>query len=220
MTKALVILSGGIDSTVLLYDLIDQGYDVEAITFHYGQKHSKEISSAKATCAILDIPQKIVRLEGIEDLIHGSALIGDKDIPEGHYEDESMKSTVVANRNSIFINLAMAYAITKKIRTIAYGAHAGDHAIYPDCRPVFVERIQALAEVVDYDPLNIIVPYLHWKKQDIVKKGAELGVDFDYTWSCYKGQRLHCGRCGTCVERIEAFKLAGVEDPTKYMEVK
>lgn len=217
MTDAIVvILSGGIDSTVLTYDLVHQGYSVNAISFNYGQKHSIELYTAARTCRKLGIPQKTVWIETIKELMYSPVLTGDDEVPEGHYEDASMKSTVVANRNSILINLAMAYAITENISTIAYGAHAGDHFIYPDCRPIFVERIQALAEVVHYTPLKIVAPFLHMNKKDIVKRGVELGVNFRDTWSCYKGGKIHCGKCGTCTERIEAFKLNNYKDPLEY----
>ena len=216
--KVLCILSGGIDSTVLLYDLIAQDYDVSAITFNYGQRHAKEIQYAIKTCTELGVKHKIGPISQIRQLLYGSSLTGGKPVPEGHYEDVSMKQTVVANRNSILINLAMAWAISKNIPTIAYGAHGGDHEIYPDCREIFVEKINDLAKVVHYWPLEVIAPYLTKRKEDIVKLGVGLDVPFENTWSCYKGGMYHCARCGTCTERKEAFKLAGVEDPTIYVK--
>jgi len=214
--KTLVVLSGGIDSTVLTYDYINAGRDVYAISFDYGQRHNKELECAAITCEKLGIPQKIVDITEIKDIMYSSALTGNGTVPEGHYEDASMKSTVVANRNSILINLAMAYAITQDINRVAYAAHGGDHAIYPDCRPEFVLALKALAAKVHYTPIYIEAPYLMWRKEDIVKRGIELKVPFIDTWSCYKGDKLHCGKCGTCVERLEAFKLNNIKDPVKY----
>jgi 7-cyano-7-deazaguanine synthase len=215
--KCVVILSGGLDSTVLLYTIIAEGLDPEAITFSYGQRHRREIDYARKTCEDLRVPHNVLYLDSLAPIFIGSSLTDEIDVPEGHYQDESMKSTVVPNRNSIMINLAMAYAIGRKIKYVAYGAHAGDHAIYPDCRPIFVERIQKLAEVVDYNPLYIKVPFLIYKKEDIVRIGQGLKVPFANTYSCYKGGEIHCGVCGTCTERKEAFKNAGVEDPTEYL---
>ena len=216
MTEAICVMSGGLDSTVLLYKLIDEGFTVKAISYDYAQKHQIELAYAKTTCDNLGVPHKILDITSIVDIFKGSALTDNIEVPDGHYESDNMKVTVVPNRNSIFLNLAMAYGISHKIYNIAYAAHAGDHAIYPDTRPVFVEKIQALAEVVDYEPLKIMAPFLHIHKEDIVKLGVELGVDFKNTWSCYKGRQLHCGQCGTCAERIESFKLAGIIDPIEY----
>jgi len=215
--KIVVILSGGLDSTVLLYDMLHQGYDVRALTFNYGQKHSREIECAEKTCKYLQVPHEVLSLECLAAILQSSSLISSSlDVPEGHYQAENMKSTVVPNRNSIMLNIAMAYAINIGIRKIAYGAHAGDHAIYPDCRPEFVEAIQDLAKCVDYEEIEIIAPYLQWTKADIVKRGLGLNVNFALTYSCYKGGAKHCGKCGTCTERLEAFKLAHAIDPVDY----
>ena len=215
--KAVVILSGGLDSTVLLYSMIRDGNEPIAITFNYGQKHSREIECAKRTCQELGVPHRIFDLTGLAEVFGGSSLTSSNlDVPEGHYQAENMKSTVVPNRNSIMLNLAMGFAIANDIQIVAYGAHAGDHEIYPDTRPEFVAAIQNLAKLVDYKPIDIQVPFLHWTKAEIVEYGSNLNVSFDYTSSCYNGREKACGKCGTCTERLEAFKLAGVKDTVEY----
>lgn len=216
MKKAICILSGGVDSTTLVYKLIKEGFKVEAITFFYGQKHDKEILSSMDTCSKLGILQEIVDISSVFKGIGGSALTDGTPIPHGHYEEESMKSTVVPNRNSILLNIAMAYAISKDIQIVAYGAHAGDHAIYPDCRPEFLEKIKELAKVVDYKPIDIFAPFINKSKSEIVKQGIDLKVDYSLTWTCYEGKKLACGKCGSCVERLEAFKDNKIKDPIEY----
>ncbi len=206
--KGVCVLSGGTDSTTLLYKMRAKGFDVYAIGFDYGQKHSKELEYAAKTCEKLGVPYRVVMMPKID----GSALTENNQIvPEGHYEDKSMKSTVVPNRNAIMLNYAVAYAISIDARTVGYGAHAGDHAIYPDCRPVFLQAMRKLAKVCHYFPIKIYAPFIKASKADVIKEGMELGVDYDLTWSCYKGGKTHCGRCGTCVERFEAFGLAGYD---------
>jgi 7-cyano-7-deazaguanine synthase len=205
MTKAVCILSGGMDSTTLLYDMVKK-YKVEAISFDYGQKHFKELRYARKTCEKLGV--KCVSVK-IPNILGGNALTEDTiDVPEGHYADANMKTTVVPNRNSIFINLAIGYAISIGATVVGYGAHAGDHTIYPDCRPVFLEAMREVAKLCDYTPIEIYAPFINMTKGEVAVLGKELGVDFDLTWSCYKGGEEHCGKCGTCVERIEALKEA------------
>ena len=218
MKKIICVFSGGLDSTVLLYKLVNEGYDVTAVSFNYGQRHTKELEYAAKTCGNLNVKHKLIDISSIVDIFAGSALTDAVDVPAGHYEEESMKVTVVPNRNSIFLNLAMAYGIGKRIYNLSYGAHAGDHEIYPDTRPAFVEAFNKLAKTVDYEPIDVITPFLNIRKEDIVKEGARLGVPFNNTWSCYSGGKIHCGVCGTCTERKEAFQLAGIEDPTEYEE--
>ncbi|WP_232385637.1 7-cyano-7-deazaguanine synthase QueC [Methanoregula boonei] len=214
--KAVLILSGGMDSTTLLYDLIDQGYEVSAITFDYHQKHKKEIACAQKTCAKLSIPHKIVNLSVLNDLAPSSLTRADRDVPEGHYAEESMKQTVVPNRNMVFLSLAASYAIGIGAGHLFYAAHAGDHAIYPDCRPVFVSAMSTAFHLCDWNDLVLQVPYLMLSKGDIAKKGIGLGVDYANTWSCYKGKERSCGKCGACTERLEAFREAGAADPLEY----
>lgn len=211
--RALVILSGGMDSTTLLHYVKEKGFNIHALTFHYGQRHSKEIGMAAKTCEKLKIPHTIVNVQVLSALMKGSALTDGIAVPEGHYEDESMKLTVVPNRNSLFINMAMSFAISNEIDTIFYGAHAGDHAIYPDCRPIFVKKIKELAKVVHYTPLNIEAPFLGIDKAGILALGSALKVDYSLTWTCYKGEDKPCGKCGSCVERAEAFAKLNIVDP-------
>jgi len=211
--KAVLILSGGLDSTTLLYDLLDQGYDVSALTFDYHQKHKREIQCAMATCAKLRVPQKIVDISVLGDLAPSSLTRGEWDVPEGHYAEESMKQTVVPNRNMVFLSLAASYAIGIGAQELCYAAHAGDHAIYPDCRPVFVSAMETALHLCDWNDLTLRVPYVRMSKGDIVRKGLVLGVDYANTWSCYKGGARPCGKCGACTERREAFLEAGARDP-------
>ena len=209
--KAIIILSGGMDSTTLLYDIINQGYEPIAISFIYGQKHYKELEAAKLTCKKLGVEHHIMNLTEAFNGFESSLLNGD--IPEGHYEDEVMKSTVVPNRNMIFLSIAAGFAISKNIKHIFYGAHAGDHAIYPDCRPEFVGAMKRVLELCHYEPVILHVPYLNIDKGDIAIKGTKLNVDYSLTWTCYNGSEKPCGKCGACIERKEAFAKAGVEDP-------
>jgi 7-cyano-7-deazaguanine synthase len=141
-------------------------------------------------------------------------------VPEGHYEDESMKSTVVPNRNMILLSIATAWSIASGLQGVAYAAHSGDHAIYPDCRPAFADAMNEAIRLCDYSSQELVRPFVSLTKADIVRVGASLGVPFEKTWSCYNGRKLHCGKCGTCVERIEAFELAGVPDPTEYKKLR
>ena len=219
-SKAVIILSGGMDSTTLLYEMVHGTPDmfdnkppyeeVVALSFDYGQRHSKELPFAGLTCQKLGVKHKTITLPL---RFEGNALTGDIDVPEGHYADESMKDTVVPNRNGIMLSIAIGEAISRGFGTVGYAAHAGDHAIYPDCRPVFVEAITKMAELCFYEPVKLYAPFIHITKTDIVKVGKTIGVDYSLTWSCYKGGENHCGKCGTCVERIEAFRDSNNIDP-------
>ena len=154
------------------------------------------------------------------DLLAGSALTSSEiEVPEGHYAEDNMKATVVPNRNMILLSVAAGWAISSKYDRIAYAAHSGDHAIYPDCRNEFAEALDGAIRLADWHEVSLYRPFVDMTKADIVSLGAKLGVPFEKTWSCYKGQDLHCGRCGTCVERREAFYLAGVDDPTTYAQM-
>mgnify|MGYP001296771572 CR=1 FL=1 len=215
--KSLVVHSGGMDSTVLLYQLLQAGDEVKALSINYGQRHSRELEAARALCAELGVEHRVADLSGLSDLLAGSALTSsDIEVPEGHYAEDNMKATVVPNRNMILLSVAAGWAISSKYDRIAYAAHSGDHAIYPDCRNEFAEALDGAIRLADWHEVSLYRPFVDMTKADIVSLGAKLGVPFEKTWSCYKGQDLHCGRCGTCVERREAFYLAGVEDPTTY----
>ncbi len=209
--------SGGLDSTTLLYLLHSQGCRLRALGVHYGQRHQKELRAAESLCRELQVEFRRVDLSSLSPLLAGSALTsGEVEVPEGHYTDESMGQTVVPNRNMLLLSVAIAWAVSAGSGSVAYAAHAGDHAVYSDCRPEFVEAMDQAAALCSYAPVRILRPFIHKTKAEIVGLGHELGVPFERTWSCYQGRDLHCGRCGTCSERAEAFLLAGVPDPTVY----
>lgn len=216
MKKAVIILSGGVDSTTLLYDLLRKGYDIRAISFDYGQRHIKELGMAQRTCEKVGVEHTIVDLTSLSAILSNNALTGNIKIPEGHYEDENMKLTVVPNRNMIMLSIAIGYTINVEANHLYYGAHAGDHAIYPDCRPEFVQAIQNVAELCHYDPIHVHAPYLYIPKSKIVALGLDLNVDYSLTWTCYKGGLKACGKCGSCVERLEAFEMNKAKDPIEY----
>lgn len=217
MNKTVLIYSGGLDSTVALYLLKSQGYDVKALSVDYGQRHKKEIEFAKYHCRKLGIEHQVADLTGITHLLAGSSQTSpDVAVPDGHYAEESMKLTVVPNRNMIMLSVAIGWAVSQKAASVAYAAHAGDHAIYPDCRPEFAEAMNEAAQLADWHQVSLLRPFVQWSKADIAAEGQRLGVQFELTWSCYKGGLSHCGTCGTCVERREAFALAGITDPTLY----
>lgn len=218
--KIVLIYSGGLDSTVLLYDLRSKGIDVLPLGINYGQRHAKELMSAQKVCNQLGIKYHVADLSSIRPLIEGSSQTDPAvPVPEGHYAEESMKLTVVPNRNMIMLSIAAGYAISKKAESVAYAAHSGDHAIYPDCRHEFADALDIAIKLADWHPVSLLRPYIDFSKADIVKIGHNLGVPFVDTWSCYKGGDIHCGKCGTCVERKEAFHLAGIIDPTEYANI-
>lgn len=212
---ALIILSGGVDSVTLLHEYKDR--IALAVTFDYGSNHAKnEIACAEWHCAKLEIPHMIVPLAFIKQYFHSSLLDGADTIPEGHYEDSNMRSTVVPFRNGIMLAVACGIAESEGLKKVLIANHGGDHAIYPDCREDFIKFMGHAMRCGTYNGVSVFAPYTNLKKSDIVKIGSRLGVDYAMTWSCYKGRDKHCGKCGTCVERKEAFEIAGVEDKTVY----
>ncbi|MDR1816646.1 MAG: 7-cyano-7-deazaguanine synthase QueC [Puniceicoccales bacterium] len=215
--KSVVILSGGLDSTVLLAKLVADGRRCLALTFNYGQRHAREIEAARAIAAALGVEHTVGDLRGIAALF-GSNCLTDAalPVPDGHYTEERMKATVVPGRNLLFLSAAAALAFSRGCDTVAYGAHGGDHAIYPDCRPEFANALEKAIALADWHHVALERPFVSLTKADIVRLGAEIGAPLELTWSCYRGGDTHCGRCGTCVERREAFALAGVPDPTEY----
>lgn len=224
--KAVVVLSGGLDSTTLLHHTCAEfpAYEVHAISFDYGQRHKKELQYAAHQVAALEGAHlhKIVKMDFLAELFKesGSSLVSDTDVPEGHYGEASMSQTVVPNRNMIMLSIAAGYAVSIGARILATGVHAGDHFIYPDCRPEFIglvdRTINAANEGFIKKHFELWTPFIYKSKNDIASLAFKLGVDISNTWSCYKGGDLHCGKCGTCVERQEAIASTGKEDPTEY----
>lgn len=208
--------SGGLDSTVLLYHLLSEGKLVRCLGVHYGQRHSRELNAALMICNFAGVHFQTLDLSGIKHIFKGSSQTDDVPVPEGHYAEESMKLTVVPNRNMILLSLATAYAISSGCEEVAYAAHSGDHTIYPDCRPEFVEALDGAIRLCDWKKVALYVPFTKWTKADIARRGAELNAPLRLTWTCYKGGERHCGKCGSCTERREAFQLAGVQDSTEY----
>lgn len=211
--KAVLVYSGGLDSTTLLYEYKDS--IALAVSFDYGSKHNKrELEFAAINCRRLGIRHLVIPLEFMGKYFRSDLLIGGGDIPEGSYADSNMKSTVVPFRNGIMLSIAAGLAESYELDTIMLANHSGDHAIYPDCRPEFIEGMAAAVEAGTYNGVKVVSPYCNMTKRDIALRGRELGVDFSLTYSCYKGGEKHCGKCGTCVERKEA--LEGF-DPTEYL---
>ena len=216
MAKVVVIYSGGMDSFTVLNHAIHAGHDVYALSFNYGQRHVRELDAAAKICDSLKLSHKIVDITAMNSLMAGSSLTSDIDIPEGHYEAESMQSTVVPNRNMILLSLAIGYAVSIDAEAVYYGAHSGDHAIYPDCRPEFVEKMNAVSLIANYQPVRIEVPFLHNNKAEILAAGLSMGLDYSQTWTCYNGRDKACGKCGACIERLEAFAANQQTDPLPY----
>lgn len=224
MSLVVTTLSGGLDSVTLAHTLAAEGHGIVALSFDYGQRHTKEIGFAARCAERLGADHHVLDLRSVGALLTGSALTDpDVDVPEGHYTDASMAATVVPNRNAIMLSIAVGVAVARGGEAVATAVHAGDHPIYPDCRPAFIEAVEHEARVANEgfiaDGFRVLAPFLHLGKDEIVRRGTAVGVPFAETWSCYLGGERHCGRCGTCVERREAFELAGVDDPTAYEEV-
>ena len=215
MKDSVLIYSGGVDSTTMLYEFRDR--IAVALSFHYGSNHNdKELAFARYHCEQLGIPQRVISLDFIGKMFHSSLLEGADAIPEGNYDDENMRSTVVPFRNGIMLSIAAGLAESENLRYVMMANHAGDHAIYPDCRPEFVDALSEAIRLGTYEGIQVLAPYTRLTKADIARKGKSLGIDYSKTWSCYKGGEHHCGRCGTCQERIEAFREAGINDNTIY----
>ena len=215
MKNAILILSGGVDSVTLLYDYQDQ--IALAVSFDYGSNHNaREIPFAKLHCERLGIPHMVIPLSFMAEHFKSSLLEGSEAIPEGNYDDDNMKSTVVPFRNGIMLSIAVGLAESQGLKHVMMANHGGDHAIYPDCRPEFVDAFSEAARTGTYEGVTLLSPYTNLTKTDIVRRGKALNIDYSETWSCYKGGEKHCGLCGTCRERREAFAEAGVEDNTLY----
>lgn len=218
--KAVVCFSGGMDSTTLAARYADAGHDLTLISFNYGQRHgSRELRAARRVAQHFDAEHHVVDMSFLAHLLPGSALTDPAvAVPDGHYEEESMKATVVPNRNAIMANIAIGVASAAKADVIALGVHAGDHAVYPDCRPEFVRALrQCMVHALQgFHTPRLEAPFLRMTKAEIAAEAHEINAPLDLSWSCYKGGEIHCGTCGTCVERREAFEVAGVTDPTRY----
>lgn len=215
MKDTLLVLSGGLDSTTLLYDYADS--IALAVTFQYGSNHNKrEAAFAKYHCDKLGIEHIEIDLAFMGKYFKSSLLDGADAIPEGNYDEDNMKSTVVPFRNGIMLSVATGLAESRGLKNVMMANHSGDHAIYPDCRPEFVKAMTAAIEAGTYEGVKLVAPYTDITKADIVSRGAKLGIDYSKTYSCYNGGEHHCGVCGTCRERKEAFTLAGVKDDTIY----
>lgn len=215
MKDSVLVLSGGMDSTTLLYDAKDR--IALAVTFLYGSNHNeREAACAAENCALLGIEHIVIPLQFMGDYFKSSLLSGADDIPEGNYDEENMKSTVVPFRNGIMLAVACGLAESRGLKHVMLANHGGDHAIYPDCRPGFVRAMSEAMRAGTYEGVDIIAPYTDLTKGEIASIGGRLGIDYRLTYSCYKGGEKHCGKCGTCRERMEAFALAGLADPTEY----
>lgn len=223
MTKAIVIASGGMDSTVLAYQYDAHGDEPTLLSFDYGQRHKKELDYAARTAERLGVDHLTIDLSGLGRVLTSALTSDDIAVPHGHYAAESMRATVVPNRNLIMLAVAGGVAASRGAGIVATGVHAGDHAIYPDCREGFINAaelaIKLGTEGVGPVPVVLEAPFVRITKADICARGEALNVPWEDTWSCYEGLTHHCGLCGTCVERIEAFQLANVTDPTTYAAV-
>ncbi len=216
--KTIVICSGGLDSVSLAHKVADENELFGLVSFDYGQRHKKEVEFAARCADRLGVPHDLIDMRHIGEHLSGSALTDDVDVPDGHYAEDSMKITVVPNRNAIMLAIAFGIAAAKGADAVATAVHGGDHFIYPDCRPEFIAAFEAMQKYAleGYADIRLYTPFVHIPKSAIVTVGAAHGTPFADTWSCYKGGEMHCGRCGTCVERQEAFALAEVVDPTEY----
>ena len=205
------------DSFTLLHHALDKGYGVDCITFNYGQRHIKEVECARLICEEHNLTNLLIEIANVESIFAKSALTSkDIEVPHGSYQSATMQTTIVPNRNMLFISHAIAYAISQNIDSVWYGAHAGDHFIYPDCRPEFLSAMNAVAQTCHTFPISVEAPFLNFSKAEIIKKGLQLGIDYSHTWTCYEGQEFACGKCGSCNERLEAFAINNLTDPLHY----
>ncbi len=222
MTHTVAVVSGGMDSTTLAYLAAEEG-PVTILSVDYGQRHVKELEFAARTAERLRVPQVVVPMGWLGPMISGTSALVTPGVavPDGHYAEDTMRATVVPNRNAVMLNVAASVAVAVGAQRIATGVHAGDHAVYPDCRPEFIAALDEMLRVGNDGFLpdgwrGVWAPFVEVGKDEIARIGDQLGVPWTDTWSCYKGGPVHCGACGTCFERREAFTLAGVVDPTEY----
>ncbi|MHA1869037.1 MAG: 7-cyano-7-deazaguanine synthase QueC [Candidatus Heimdallarchaeaceae archaeon] len=212
--KIVNIISGGIDSTTLLYYLLDKKYDIYTLTFFYGQRHKKEIEYSKKIVNITNVKHKIIDISNINELIAKGALSGTDKVPHTFYNNITQKQTIVPNRNMIMLSIAVGYAVKINAKKVFYGAHKSDYSVYPDCRKEFIKAIDTAVYLGNlWTPVEIEAPFIDMTKADIVKLGLKLNVPYELTWSCYEGKSRPCLECGTCLERTEAFLKNNSKDP-------
>lgn len=217
LRDSIIIVSGGMDSITMLYEFKDR--IALGLSFDYGSNHNaREIPFAELHCKRLGIPHLTIPLDFMGKYFKSSLLEGADAIPEGDYDEDNMKSTVVPFRNGIMLSIAAGVAESHNLKYVMMANHSGDHTIYPDCRPEFVSAMSEAIKTGTFPGIEILAPYTGITKGDIARRGKEMGLDYTETWSCYKGGEKHCGKCGTCRERIEALKEAGIEDHTEYEE--
>lgn len=217
MKDSAIIVSGGMDSITMLHEFKDR--IAVGISFDYGSNHNaREIPFAKMHCDMLGIRHIVIPLSFMPEYFKSSLLEGADAIPEGNYDDANMQSTVVPFRNGIMLSIAAGIAESHGLKYVMIANHAGDHTIYPDCRPEFIEAMDAAVDKGTFAHLHILAPYTNITKADIARHGKAMGLDYATTWSCYKGGEKHCGKCGTCMERKEALREAGITDNTEYEE--
>ncbi|NNE93766.1 MAG: 7-cyano-7-deazaguanine synthase QueC [Verrucomicrobiales bacterium] len=218
--KVVVLVSGGMDSVTALHNAVDAGHKIVAVlSFDYGSKHNhRELPFAGHHAQKVGASHRVIDLKFMDELFESDLLKSGGDIPEGHYEADNMKQTVVPFRNGIMLSIAAGFAESAGAEGLVIAAHFGDHAIYPDCREEFMKPMADAIAAGTYEKIELLRPFIEMRKEDIAARGADLGIDFAETWSCYKGGEVHCGKCGTCVERQEAFELAGLKDPTEYRD--
>lgn len=218
--KVLAVASGGMDSTTLCYKLAADQMLEGVVSFDYGQRHRKELDCAARIASNLGVSHDVIDLSAVGKHLGGSALTDDIDVPDGHYAEDNMRITVVPNRNQIMLSIAAGIAVARGCDAVATAVHAGDHTIYPDCRTEFIESLDATTQLAteSFGDVRVLAPFVTIDKTAIAQIGDELGVPWADTWTCYKGGDVHCGTCATCVERQEAFHLAGVDDPTEYAD--
>lgn len=214
--SVVVLLSGGMDSTAALALAVRDADPVLALSVDYGQRHRRELDAAAAIASYYDVPHRVLDMSGWGGMLTGSALTADVAVPHGHYEAPSMAVTVVPNRNATFLMAAAGVAQTIGATEVWTAVHAGDHAVYPDCRPEFIDAADRAASTGTGGAVGIVAPFVRMSKAEIAEMGEQLGAPLGITWSCYEGGAEHCGACGTCVERREAFAAAGVPDFTTY----
>ena len=218
--KTFVICSGGLDSVSLAHKVAAEHTLLGLVSFDYGQRHVREVAFAASCARRLGVAHRVIDIKSVGAALGGSALTGAAEVPDGHYAEESMKLTVVPNRNAIMLAIAFGLAAGEEAEAVAAAVHGGDHFIYPDCRPAFIEAFQGMQDraLEGMARIALFTPFVNVPKSQIVLEGARYGTPFAETWSCYKGGDTHCGRCGTCVERREAFHIADIEDPTRYAD--